>query len=242
MERIIYDRMAELDAQHWWYRARRKVLSAFLSRTASIPTGSRVLEIGCGTGHNLSMLGQFGTVDAIEVDDKARFVAKQRLGRPVGSSPLPRLDGVPDGTYDLIAILDVLEHIEDDHAALVRIAECLKPDGKILIAVPAHPWLWSAHDVANHHFRRYTRKTLNAVIAKADLKVKNMTAINSLLFPLAIASRFFDKLRGKEGSDDALPPAVLNITFEKIFGLESQLVGRVSLPIGVSIVALVGKE
>ena len=239
MERIIYDRMAELDSRHWWYRARREVLAKLISRTIALPCNAKILEIGCGTGHNLSMLGRFGDVDAIEVDEAARALAERRLGRPIGASPLPDLAGVPEASYDLVAILDVLEHIEDDKAALESIARRLKPGGHILIAVPAHPWLWSAHDVANHHFRRYTRKTLRAAIAGSGLRVRELTAINSLLFPLAVVSRFADKIRGKEGSDDALPPAPVNWLFEKVFALEAQLVGRVSLPIGVSLVAVV---
>ncbi len=239
MERIIYDRMEQLDSQHWWYRARRRVLAALIARRISLPPFADILEIGCGTGHNLAMLAAFGHVDAIEVDGAARGVAAARLGRDVGSSPLPDLAGVKDEAYDMIAILDVLEHIEDDRAALKSMARRLKPGGAILIAVPAHPWLWSAHDVANHHHRRYTRETLKAAVADAGLKITYLTAINSLLFPLAIVSRLFDKIRGKEGSDDALPPAPLNAFFEMVFGWEAQLVGRVSLPIGVSLVAVV---
>ncbi len=238
MERIIYDRMAELDSSHWWYRARRKVLAALIRRRIALPREARILEIGCGTGHNLAMLGGFGSVDAIEVDADARSIATKRLGRPVGASPLPGLEGVPESHYDLIALLDVLEHIEDDDAALRSIAKRLRPGGRILIAVPAHPWLWSSHDVANHHFRRYTRKTLSAVARDAGLTLEMMSAMNALLFPLAVAARLAGRLMGKEGSDDALPPAPVNWLFEKVFELEAQLIGRVPLPIGVSLVAI----
>jgi SAM-dependent methyltransferase len=239
MDRIIYDRMEQHDSRHWWYLARRRVLAALIERRINLPPFADILEIGCGTGHNLAMLGQFGHVDAIEVDAAARDIAAKRLGREVGSSPLPELIGVADGSYDMIAILDVLEHIEDDRAALVSMARRLKAGGTILIAVPAHPWLWSAHDVANHHYRRYTRKTLKAVIAAAGLKISYLSALNSFLFPLAVASRLFDQLRGKEGSDDALPPGPLNAFFNAVFGAEAHVVGRVPLPIGVSLVAVV---
>jgi SAM-dependent methyltransferase len=238
MERIIYDRMAELDSRHWWYRARRDVLAALVRRKINLPKNAQILEIGCGTGHNLAMLGTFGTVDAIEVDSDARAIASTRLGRPVGASPLPDLAGVAEGQYDLVALLDVLEHIEDDRAALRSIAKCLKPGRRILIAVPAHEWMWSAHDVANHHFRRYTRKSLSAAVSDAGLKLDHLSAMNALLFPLAAGARVAGRLLGKEGSDDALPAAPVNWLFEKIFGLEAHLVGRVSLPIGVSLVAI----
>jgi SAM-dependent methyltransferase len=239
MERIIYDRMAEHDTRHWWYRARRDILSALIKRKIQPVGDARILEIGCGTGHNLPMLAAFGTVDAIEIDPAARAIASARLGQQVGEAPLPGLDGVRRGAYDLIALLDVLEHIEDDHAALVNIAECLRSGGKLLITVPAHQWMWSAHDVANHHFRRYSKARLRAVLQNAGLRIGLLSSFNSLLFPLAVASRLFGKLTGKEGSDDALPPGPVNAAFEKIFVLEAQLVGRVPMPPGVSIVAIV---
>jgi SAM-dependent methyltransferase len=239
MERVVYDRMAELDGRHWWYRARRQILADLIRRRIPLAADAQILEIGCGTGHNLDMLGGFGRVDAIEIDGAARALASSRLGHAVLDAPLPELPGVPNSTYDLVTILDVLEHVEDDRAALRSMAAKLRPGGKILITVPAHPWMWSAHDVVNHHKRRYTRRTLRAALADAGLKVEMLGWFNSLLFPLAAAARLAGRLTGKEDSDDTLPPAPVNRLFEAIFGLERYAVGRLPLPPGVSLVAIV---
>jgi len=239
MERIVYDRMAQLDTSHWWYRARREILAKLIERRIAPPAGARILEIGCGTGHNLPMLAQFGHVEAIELDEAARAMAALRLGRPVGNARLPELAGVPELHYDLIALLDVLEHVEDDHAALASIALRLKRGGALLLTVPAFPWMWSAHDVVNHHQRRYTKKTLRAAIGDAGLKPSFVGYFNSLLFPAAAGARLAGRLAGKEESDDRLPPRPVNKLFEALFGLERHAIGRIPFTPGVSIAAVV---
>ncbi|MEO6216041.1 MAG: class I SAM-dependent methyltransferase [Sphingomonas sp.] len=239
MDRIVYDRMAAHDSTHWWYRARRDILADYLAREGNLPANARILEIGCGTGHNLPMLAAFGSVEAIEIDPAAREIASARLGSPVGAAPLPELSGVERDAYDLIAVLDVVEHIEDDVAALKAMATCLKPGGKILITVPAHQWMWSAHDVVNHHHRRYSKKTLLAAIRAAGLKPAKLGYFNSLLFPLAAAARIGGRLTGRDDSDDSPPPKIVNALFEAIFRLERHLVGRVPLSPGLSIITLV---
>lgn len=238
MDRIVYDRMAAHDSTHWWYRARREILSDYLARYGQLPKGARILEIGCGTGHNLGMLAQFGEVDAIEIDPAARAIASERLGKPVGDAPLPALTGVPRGAYDLIAVLDVVEHIEDDVAALAAMRDCLAPGGKILVAVPAHQWMWSAHDVVNHHKRRYSKATLAKAIGAAGLKPSRFGYFNSLLFPLAVAARVAGRMTGRDDSDDSPPPGPVNALFQTIFRLERHLVGRVPMPPGLSIITL----
>ena len=238
MERIIFDRMAALDQTHWWYVARRRILSNVIKRIIKPPTNARILEIGCGTGHNFGMLGAFGTVDGLEVDDAARQIASERLGREVGSSPLPALYGIPDKSYDLIALLDVLEHIKDDEAALASIRTKLKPGGRILLTVPANRWMWSAHDTVHHHFRRYNGHDLRTVIAKTGLKPEFVSHFNTVLFPLAAAVRIVGKLAGREEADDAQPAAPLNSAITGLFGLERHLVGRIPLPFGVSLLAI----
>ncbi len=238
MDRIVHDRMAAHDSTHWWYRARRDVLHDYIARYANLPKDARILEIGCGTGHNLPMLAEFGPVDAIEIDDASRAIASKRLGRPVGSAPLPELPGVTRGGYDMVAVLDVVEHIEDDVAALRAMGGLLKPGGKILIAVPAHQWMWSAHDVVNHHHRRYSKGSLAKAIENAGLRPRKMRWFNSLLFPLAAAARIAGRLTGKDDSDDSPPAKPLNAAFEAIFRLERHLLGRVPMTPGVSIVTL----
>ena len=238
MERQIYDRMAELADVHWWYVARRRILAELIRREVKPPAKARILEIGCGTGHNLGMLGEFGSVDGLEVDDAARALAEKRHGKAILSAPLPVLTGIRRRTYDLIAALDVVEHVDDDTAALAAIAERLKPGGKLVMTVPAHQWMWSAHDTANHHKRRYSKKRLKALVEASPLQLEKIGYFNSLLFPLAVAARGAGKLTGKDDSDDKLPPKPVNALFEKLFELERYAIGRLPLPPGLSLFAI----
>ena len=237
MERSVYDEMAALDQRHWWYRARREVLDALIGRL-DLPDCARILEVGCGTGHNLTMLSRFGTVDAIEVDPAARVMAEQRLGRTVMEAPLPALHGVEERAYDLVAALDVIEHIADDHAAVASIARRLAPGGKFVLTVPAHQWMWSAHDSVNHHHRRYSKRGLRQLIAGSPLKLERIGYFNSLLFPLAVGQRWAAKLARTDSSDVTMPPAALNQALERVFAFERRLVGRVPLPPGLSLFAV----
>jgi SAM-dependent methyltransferase len=238
MERVVYQQMAELDERHWWYCARRKIIADLILRETQLPNNAHILEIGCGTGHNLAMLSGFGHVDGLELDEEARSLSEKRLGRKVMSSPLPELAEVPDRHYHLIGAFDVIEHIDDDQAALVSIGRKLQPGGKFILTVPAHQWMWSAHDVVNHHKRRYSKRALKALVDSSPLKLECIGYFNSLLFPLAVAERAASKLRGKEDADVKLPPAPLNAVLEKVFACERYLVGRLPLPPGLSLFAV----
>ena len=238
MERVVYRQMAELDQRHWWYRARREVLAALIRRAVRPPRDAAILEIGCGTGHNLAMLGEFGEVDALELDEEARGLAERRLGRRVMSSPLPELAEVAAKHYDLVGAFDVIEHIDDDRAALASIASRLKPRGRLVITVPAHRWMWSAHDVVNHHKRRYSKRALTQLIEGSPLRLDRIGYFNSLLFPVAIAERMSSKVRGNNDAVLKLPPAPLNRALERAFAAERHLIGRLPLPPGLSLFAV----
>jgi SAM-dependent methyltransferase len=239
MERAVFDRMAELDQDHWWFRARRRILKRLIERVVRPPQKARVLEVGCGTGHNLAMLGRFGKLEACELDRCARALAAKRLGHRVKNAKLPDLSMFERNAYDLIALLDVLEHVPDDIASLRAIHRRLKPGGALLLTVPANPWMWSAHDAAHHHFRRYTRRGLRRLFGQAGFEVQLLSYFNSLLFPLIAIARLTGKLLGRESADDTLPSAPVNAVLDFVFGLEAVLIGRVPLPFGVSLVAVV---
>jgi SAM-dependent methyltransferase len=239
MERAVFDRMAELDQEHWWFLARRRILDQVIARIVRPFEGARVLEVGCGTGHNLAMLGRFGTIEACELDKCARALASKRLGKRVKDARLPDLSMFDRNGFDLVALLDVLEHVPDDIGSLRAIHRRLKPGGALLLTVPANPWMWSAHDVAHHHFRRYTRAGLSRLFMQAGFEVQLLSYFNSLLYPPIAAVRLLNKARGHGSADDALPGATVNALLNGVFGLEAGLVGRVPMPFGVSLVAVV---
>ena len=238
MERKVYEQMAEFDQRHWWFTARRRILDGLIERVARPPKDARILELGAGTGHNLAMLSRFGKVEASELDPIARKLASERLGREVEEAALPDLSMFPTDSYDLIALLDVLEHVPDDRASLAAIMTRLKPGGALLLTVPANPWMWSAHDVAHHHHRRYRKGEIERLAKEAGYEIELLSPFNSLLFAPIAAVRLAGKLTGKDDSDDAMPGELVNRALDTVFGLERSLIGRVPMPFGVSLVAV----
>jgi SAM-dependent methyltransferase len=239
MDRAIYERMAEIDGAHWWFKARRRIVSALIEQQVPLKPDARILEVGAGTGSNLAMLQHFGRVEAIEPDDGARALASRRAGIPVGGGLLPDRVEIADGRYDMIVLLDVLEHIDEDVASLRMLRRKLAPGGRMLLTVPAAPWMWSAHDVAHHHKRRYTAASFRRAFADGGLRVRHMSHFNSLLYPLIAGVRLAGRLRGHEGGDDAMPSPPVNTLLEHVFAAERYWVTRGALPFGVSLLAVV---
>ena len=238
MDRAVFDRMAELDQKHWWFTARRRILDQVIRRVVRPPAAARILELGCGTGHNLDMLGAFGTVEASELDDHARELAAKRLGRAIEQAALPELLRFPADSYDIVALLDVLEHVVDDKGSLAAIFTRLKPGGALLVTVPANPWMWSAHDVAHHHHRRYRKADLARLSRAAGYDIDLLSPFNTMLFPLIAGVRVLNKLRRHDSADDTLPGPAVNGILDRLFGVEAGLIGRLPFPFGVSLVAV----
>lgn len=236
MEQVIYEDMYRLERAHWWFRARRDILSRIVRQ--EVAPGGAILDVGCGTGFVLEDLRDAYEVHGIDDAEIAVRLCHEKgldfVERGVlGKTKLSRAD------YDMVMFLDVLEHIEDDVGALRAAREVLAPGGKVLIAVPAFQLLWSKHDVIHHHHRRYSKADLERVIRAAGLEPRWTTFFNSLLFPAIFLVRMTAKIRKGFASDaEGLPSRLLNEVLYRTFGAERHLLSHLRLPIGVSLLCI----
>ena len=239
-----YLEMADTEARHWWFTGRRAVLASLIGKF-ELPTNARILEIGAGTGGNLPMLSTFGTVSALEMDDTARAIAIEKTDGRVDIRPGFCPTNIPFAgeKFDLICLFDVLEHIEDDVGTLVAVKNLIAERGHVLITVPAHRWLWSAHDEFLHHKRRYTAFELRTKVATAALKLERMSYYNTLLFPLAAVVRLKERLvKGSPAQGRGVPPEPINRLFAQVLSAERFALGKFNLPYGVSLLAVLRKQ
>jgi SAM-dependent methyltransferase len=231
--------MAAVEERHWWFEGRRRVLAGCIAGLGLGPD-ARILELGAGTGGNLPLLQGFGAVTAVEMNEAAREIALARhKGADVRAGMLPHDLPLGGQKFDLICMFDVLEHVEDDAGALLAARAHLAPGGAMLITVPAYKALFGPHDEELHHKRRYERAELRAKLIAAGFRIEKLSFINATLLPLAWALRMLDKVRhSPHPTGTALPPAPLNTIFAGIFGAEALLLPHVSLPFGLSLLAL----
>ena len=237
-------KMLDVDEHHWWYRGRREIIRVELDRLP-VPAGAVVLDAGCGSGRTLQDLVRFGEVYGLELNPEAAEVAR---GRGHGEVVVGRLEELPwaDGTFDLITCLDVIEHTPNDRTTLRELARVTKPGGRLLVTVPAYQSLWSRHDEANHHYRRYARPMLTTAAREAGWDVERMTSFNSLLLAPAAAVRVAQRRRGMRSADHPdtlhLGPAWLNRILERPLLAEARWLRRGrTLPAGLSLLAVMHK-
>jgi SAM-dependent methyltransferase len=237
MDRQIYDRMRQIEADHWWFRARRQILAGLIG-DLPLPKPAKVLEVGCGTGGNLAMLGAFGEVTGLEPDDESRAYA-ERSGARVEGGLLP--DGLPfeAESFDLVCAFDVIEHVDDDQGSVAALARLVKPGGYMATTVPAQPWMRGRHDELHHHKRRYRMAPYRRLFEAAGLEIVTASHFNSVLFAPIAAVRLAKLMVGsKSADDDSMPPAPLNALLTGLFGSELGWLRRAALPVGVSIVLI----
>jgi SAM-dependent methyltransferase len=246
MDPIVMQAMLAADERHWWYRGRRRVIRAELDRL-SLPAGAEILDAGCGSGRTMQELVAYGTVSGVELSDVAAEVAR---ARGVGEVVIGRLEELPwpPEQFDLITCLDVLEHTPDDRVTLAELRRVSRPDGRLLLTVPAYPWLWSTHDEVNHHYRRYTRAMLRAAARDAGWAVEGMSSFNSMLLAPAAVVRLSRRRRARRRAQSAaatysdelsIGPSWLNGVLEWPLALEARWLRRGgTLPAGLSLLAI----
>jgi len=228
--------MITTDDRHWWYRGRRRVLRATLDGL-ELPSPCRILDAGCGSGRTLDELADYGDACGVDLSPAAVDASRARGHRAylaeIGDLPYP------DESFDLVTCLDVVEHTPDDRHTLSELRRVTRPGGVLLLTVPAHPALWSAHDEANHHYRRYTRRALIAAAVETDWTVAESTYFNAaLLAPVAVVRLGRRRARSPRSELSLTPPA-LDRVLEWPSRAEAALLRcGVRLPVGLSLLAV----
>ena len=240
-----YSRMSDLESRHFWFCGRRNVLQNLLTQSvgSACQNDLLILDAGCGTGGNLSWLSSLGQVVGFDFSEIAcTLSAEKKFGGIIRAS---LLDSLPfkDNSFDLITLLDVLEHLENDFETLQQLKEKLKLGGRILITAPAYMHLWSGHDVVHHHKRRYLKKHLQELLTGSGLQIDYLSYYNTLLYPLVAVKRLLSRVENSTPSGDMKPlPPFLNNMLLQIFSLEKYWIGKLNIPFGVSLVALAQRK
>jgi len=225
------ERMSEFERNYWWFVGRRKIIHTILQNEIKKKSDLRILDIGCGTGFTTLSLKKFGDI----VGTDGSFSALRHCNK-IGLNQVIKSDSYylpfADKTFDMITMLDVLEHIENDLRVLEELNRVLKKDGIIIITVPAYQFLWSQHDVALSHYRRYNIKTLSKVIIKTGFKVIRISYFISFLFPIIAIFRFIknlNKTNSVQRSNLKRLPPILNNTLQRILSIENKTLSKMNL-------------
>jgi SAM-dependent methyltransferase len=250
MKKEIYPLTFELEETYWWYLGRRRIiLDQVRSLFSKIRSGRPVmLDIGCGTGINLVEFTKMAEAYGLDAsEDALRFCRQRGLSR-LALQRIPSRSPNPNPfhkKYDLITMLDVLEHIPQDGQYLREISTWLTGNGCILLTVPAYPWLWSGEDHVSRHVRRYTSQALTRTVEQAGLVVEKISYFNTILFPgqalaILINNLFFPRSRTRTNLQKM--PEGLNALLAGILSAESVLLKRTNLPFGGSILCICRKK
>ena len=252
--------MYEMETDHWWFVGKRRLVERVLQpylRSAKMLGGAacalsdgkpnlKILDVGCGTGAAAAAFMKYGSVVAT---DRSPFALDLARSRGLKNTVVCAADQLPfsDAAFDTLLALDIIEHVDDDAATLADFARVLKPGGTVAIHVPAWPSLWSRHDVAIEHRRRYTRRSLSKLLQNSPLETEHIGWTNmSVLFPAALHRGLQRLSRHREVTqperqDNFSLPKPLNLFMTGLLDLEGRIAARVGLPIGLSLIAIATK-
>jgi len=245
-----YHKMHALEATYWWFQGRRDIilgqLGILLPRLRRETPGRplRLLDVGCGTGMLLQTLEQEGLAVGLDFSPVALRYCRDRRLKNLGRADVRHLP-IANDSVDLITALDLVEHIRDDAGLLGEFRRVLRPGGLALMSVPAHKNLWSGHDVALHHYRRYEKAEFRALVENAGLHIERHTSAVATVYPAAAlfrrVKRRFAKPQSSPKTDEFPLPAILNSILRRVLTLEACWLRRHDLPFGLSILCLARK-
>lgn len=222
---------------HWWWRSRRfillRVIESYVHRD-----NIDILDVGCGNGLFFSDLARFGTVQGVETDESL-ITAENPCRDRIHSMPLghPAYRGL---SFDLITALDVMEHIDDDSEAVAQLCNMLRPDGILILMVPALMCLWDSHDELNRHYRRYNASDLRDLV-KHHGDILDLRYLYHWLVPLKLAFKGINRLAGGKLPQHAIPPPHVNKLLTLLCQWEYRVLRSLCLPFGSSLLAVVRK-
>jgi SAM-dependent methyltransferase len=239
-----YQRIADLEARHWWYAGMRRAMLRLIETEIRPDRPLRTLDAGCGTGGMLAPLRRYGPVIGLDLAPEAASIWRKRRLQHVLRGSITALP-FPDATFDLITSFDVVYHlaVRDDLLAFAEFARVLRPGGWLLVRAPAFERLRGAHDQVVHTRHRYTTGELAHKLRQAGFIIRRSTYVNTLLFPIAAARRLWDQRRGLPAaaharSDVSAVPAPVNALLGAALWLEAEALRVADLPFGLSAVCL----
>ena len=246
MKKEIYRLTYELEEKYWWYVARRKIILDQLQPLLNNIKGRApsLLDIGCGTGKNLTSFLKFSEAYGIDSSIEAiQFCLKRGLTN-IALQDLSKdqlRENLFGKKFDFITMLDVVEHIDDDVQCLSTISNWLTEGGLLFLTVPAYQWLWSGEDYVSHHVRRYSRKRLEETVQKAGFVIEKISYFNTFLFTaqalVILIKRVFSS-KSKTQTNLHEMPEFINSILQKIMSAESPLLKKMDLPFGGSILCI----
>jgi SAM-dependent methyltransferase len=236
MEERLIAQMRLDEERHWWFTGRRQVLLALVA--ADLPEGAHLLDVGCGTGFFLEAAARRYRVSGLDPSPQAVGFCHQRGLSGVREGSVESLADLAPA-FDAVTFFDVLEHLPDDVGALTLARKVLRPGGRVVVSVPAYRWLWSHHDDAHGHQRRYTRGVLRERLQAAGFSGLRTGYFNARLFPAAVVIRRFQRITGLGLETDLQPPPKLvNRVLAWIFSGEARRFARLpssGYPFGLSV-------
>ncbi len=239
---------ARVEEHHWWFTARRTILLRLLAAVAE--PGAAVADIGCGTGGNAAAVAAAGH-PVLGLDASPEAVAHATARFPMAAFRLSgqAMEAAPHLAAGGVALLtDVLEHVADDRALLSDVVGALPVGGHLILTVPADPMLWSAHDTAFGHHRRYDREMLAALVGEQPVTVRLLSPFNSRLRPLVALRRRWGRATSSPGGDLDMPVGPFNQVLHRIFASEAAplvaALDRGTAPFrrGVSLIAVLRRQ